>query len=628
MVKSLPLNAPPEWGRFQVDAEFPMVCGSAANVRLIFEAGPASLDPGSRLRVGLPNTGWDRPVVPQQRYWDELARASDRRIAPFHPVNTTAIIASTVPASGTLEAMERMLVPDEDPALAYWRWWITFTLEESSLKAGDRIEILYGDRRFGIDTRIQTFPEAGVSITAYLDPGGDTGFHQLQGSPFYFDVVAGPAERANVVVPSTTDSASLRARIALTDACHCKPQDLREHALQMEGETVICPSGGVVTVMARAERLSPLTDGAREWGCSNPSIPRGSDGLSLFWGDLHAQSEHHVMHSQKMDFRQVGWSKGISCGTLDECYSYARNVSLLDFVAITDQGACLTRQWEHCQAKVREYNDPNSFVVFKAYEAGSPLGHRNVIYGSDEIDSPLDAGRFNTFHPDAVFAHYRGREDILIIPHHVKTWTDWKYHDPELEPLMEIYSCWGQSESPGLDLWNKGQTPGAGAWEAFRRGYRLGLIASTDNHVGMPGRSYPGDRQIHTPFAGGLCAVWAKENTRESLFAALRKRRCYGTTGARIIVRFDLGGHPMGSIVDSELGSGLPLSILVAGTGPVERVEVVRNLTVWRILRPTEDSPATLNATLERDNSGPAMFYARIFQQDGQRAWTSPIWLE
>ena len=165
------------------------------------------------------------------------------------------------------------------------------------------------------------------------------------------------------------------------------------------------------------------------------------------------------MHSQKMDFRQSGWSKGISCGTLDECYRYAREVSLLDFVAMTDQGACLTDVWEYCQEKVREYHQPGRFVTLKGYEAGSPLGHRNVIHSSDDIDKPLDSRRFNTFHPDVVFAHYRGRKDVMIIPHHVKTWTDWQYHDPELEPVMEIYSCWGQSEAPGLDLWNKGQTP-------------------------------------------------------------------------------------------------------------------------------------------------------------------------
>jgi hypothetical protein len=621
-------NASPEWGRFLVDAAFPLVCGSQANLRLIFEAGPAGLPAGSRFRVGLPNTGWDRPVVPQQRYWDELASANDRRLAPFHPVNTTANIVAKQPAYGSLEVMERMLVPDEDPALAYWRWWITFTLERSALDPGARVEIHYGDTRFGIHTRIQTFPEPSINLRAYLQHAGVGSFLALEGSPFYFDVVAGPAERANVVIPSVAESARLCARIALTDASHAVPADSSNHILQIDGESVECRPGRVSTAAVSVESRARLTDGTREWGIANPSIPRAADGLSLFWGDLHAQSEHHVMHSQKMDFRQTGWSKGISCGTLDECYSYARNVSLLDFVAITDQGACLTAQWEHCQAKVREFNDPGSFVVFKGYEAGSPLGHRNVIYCTDEIDPPLDAARFNTFHPEAVFAHYRGRTDILIIPHHVKTWTDWSYHDPELEPLMEIYSCWGQSESPGLDLWNKGQTPGAGAWEAFRRGYRMGLIASSDNHVGMPGRSYPGDRQIHTPFAGGLCAVWAEQNTRESLFDALRKRRCYGTTGARIIVRFHSGAMPMGSVVDAEQGRGRPLSIHVVGTGPLERVEVVRDLTVFRTLRPSEDTPDTLTATVEPDGNRPSMFYVRVFQEDGQRAWTSPIWQE
>ena len=35
------------------------------------------------------------------------------------------------------DVMERMLTPDEDPAIAYWRWWITATLEGTSLRAGD-----------------------------------------------------------------------------------------------------------------------------------------------------------------------------------------------------------------------------------------------------------------------------------------------------------------------------------------------------------------------------------------------------------------------------------------------------------------------------------------------------------
>jgi hypothetical protein len=221
---------------------------------------------------------------------------------------------------------------------------------------------------------------------------------------------------------------------------------------------------------------------------------------------------------------------------------------------------------------------------------------------------------------------YRGRKDILIIPHHVKTWTDWSYHDPDLEPLMEVYSCWGQSETPGPDLWNKGQTPGAGAWEAFRRGYRMGMMASTDNHVGMPGRSYPGDRQIHTPFKGGLCAVWADALTRESLFGALQARRCYGTTGARIIVRFSIAGRPMGSALASS-GDAVDLAYKIHGTDAIDRLEIVHDLTTLATIRP-ETPSERLEGTLQLPAGAKGVYYLRLFQKDSERAWSSPIWVD
>jgi hypothetical protein len=618
-----PSSAIPELGEFRLLSEQQLVAGSQADLRVEYRIGSAGLPVGSRFRVGLPNTGWDRPVVPQQRYWDELVTGAARRLAPFHPVNTTATIDSG--AKFSLDTMERMLIPDEDPAVAYWRWWITLRIEEQDLSQGDRIEMLYGDRTFGVGTRIQTFAEPGINIAAYVQPGGEGAFVELKGSPFLLDIVAGPACRANVVVPSIHCQPLIEARVAITDDCHCVPRP-GEQSLSLGDQVLQCrPAEATAIKVDARESVAVKNSAGAVWGRANPSVMPAADGLGLYWGDLHAQSEHHVMHSQKMDFRQTGWSKGISCGTLDECYRYGRDVSMLDFVAITDQGACLTDAWELCQEKVREYHQPGRFVVFKGYEAGSPLGHRNVIYSSDDIDKPLDARRFNTFHPEVVYEHYRGRGDVIIIPHHVKTWTNWQYHDPELEPLMEIYSCWGQSESPGLDLWNKGQTPGAGAWEAFRRGYRMGMIASSDNHVGMPGRSYPGDRQIHTPFPGGLCAVWAKELSRGSLFASLRSRHCYGTTGARIIVRFSVGDAPMGSVVPCGK-KPMTMRIEVCGTAPVKRVEVVRDLEIWRVLR--GDGSAHLEQEFECELTDPAFYYLRVHQVDGQRAWTSPIWLE
>ena len=103
----------------------------------------------------------------------------------------------------------------------------------------------------------------------------------------------------------------------------------------------------------------------------------------------------------------------------------------------------------------------------------------------------------------------------------------------------------------------------AGLQEDERLGvnpYRLGIIASTDTHNGTPGAvaedTFIGHRGIDdgTPerqlgmgvltdggvlfSPGGLTAVWAEENSRDSIFDALRRKEVFGTSGPRIAVRF------------------------------------------------------------------------------------------
>jgi hypothetical protein len=87
--------------------------------------------------------------------------------------------------------------------------------------------------------------------------------------------------------------------------------------------------------------------------------------------------------------------------------------------------------------------------------------------------------------------------------------------------------------------------------------FQFGLIASTDTHLGTPGAveedEHPGHGGAGAPAAkqvpkglpddlefnpGGLAAIWAEENARDALFAAMRRREVYGTSGPRITVRF------------------------------------------------------------------------------------------
>jgi hypothetical protein len=92
--------------------------------------------------------------------------------------------------------------------------------------------------------------------------------------------------------------------------------------------------------------------------------------------------------------------------------------------------------------------------------------------------------------------------------------------------------------------------------------YKFGMIGSTDSHTAMSSAeennfhgkmaidSTPGTKSEEiipgTPGwemgAAGMVAVWATENSRESLFDAMQRKEVYATTGPRIKLRF-FGGY-------------------------------------------------------------------------------------
>jgi hypothetical protein len=119
--------------------------------------------------------------------------------------------------------------------------------------------------------------------------------------------------------------------------------------------------------------------------------------------------------------------------------------------------------------------------------------------------------------------------------------------------------------------------------------YKIGLIGSTDSHTGLTtaddnnfwGKVAPNEPSAERwkhPFvktdkgvimgweqtASGYAAVWAKDNTRESLFDAMQRREVYGTTGPRMTVRF-FGGFDYaasdakGDLAAAGYGKGVPM---------------------------------------------------------------------
>jgi len=123
--------------------------------------------------------------------------------------------------------------------------------------------------------------------------------------------------------------------------------------------------------------------------------------------------------------------------------------------------------------------------------------------------------------------------------------------------------------------------------------FRYGFVAGTDSHIAAAGGAeeygYPGHGGAGAPAGssvpkglpddlefnpGGLAVLWAEENSRESLWAALRRRETYGTSGPRMGVRlfggFGLSDDLCGSkdFVREGYAKGVPMGSILPPAPP------------------------------------------------------------
>ena len=340
---------------------------------------------------------------------------------------------------------------------------------------------------------------------------------------------------------------------------------------------------------------------------SNPirvsELPRPN----LYWGELHG-----------MVFNQRPYR---------EHFEWARDVARLDFAAgqFFSYNACVAETWDDMNRVWDEFDLPGRFVSLPAVEYGTPPdGSHRIGFFPDTTDLPpflcedrqaAKAPAYRAkYHPDSVFCKdYRALYDEV---HNRGGFVHGHFHTNfyEREVLAEMY------QKQEFDLAAEEEKINA----FLQTGARVGFVAGSDTHDSRPANPRP---EPGCPRPAGITGVWASRLDRASILDALRNGRCYATTGVRMLVDFRINGQPVGGTV----GEGpFEMSLEALGTEAITRVEVVENGKIVDTFEPGERH-VTIDSELPSGKTSPDSLryvYVRVYQRDGNRAWSSPIWLE
>ena len=324
---------------------------------------------------------------------------------------------------------------------------------------------------------------------------------------------------------------------------------------------------------------------------------------NVFWGELHG-----------MAFNQREF---------DDFYDYAKNITKLDFASAVRFSYlnCTGDVWERTKAAAKKHTVDGKFIAFTGVEFGTPPddSHRVVYFPNPESVPPI----YCEARLPALDPHFlkRQRSDTVIC----KNLSDFYRAIDKYNGLISgHFHTWHYDREVLCEIWQKQLVPETEEqrlYDYLKQGKKMAIVGGSDTHDSMPGNPYP---EPHCPRPAGHVGVWADELTSEALFEAFRARRVFATTGTRMVVDFDSNGNRMGSILP--VSSERKFRINLAATAQIDKVEFLRDGECIKTMYPNSDTFET--EVEDVSNSEKAFYHIKIWQCDGHKAWSTPIWFE
>lgn len=473
------------------------------------------------------------------------------------------------------------------------RWWtevvypwhpfdhVIYVEAIAPIGAGERVELRFGDDRDGSPgATVQTFIEEASPLSVRVRPGLDGDWVEIDRIEVAVEGTTAHALVATAPSKVTIDE-PFEIRLRVEDRWGNPASGVdAEFEVEGAGSCRVRSSEGSharVDAVLHTEGVHRLNVRQREGdlaATTNPIDAAPRHDRRLYWGDMHGQSL-------------------IGCGarSVSNYYRHARDFAGCDVGSHQANCYMVTAdEWDETAAVTGRMHESGRFVPLLGVEwsALTPLGgDRNIYFPGDEAQlrrcshefvSDLSDVDTDLPHVDNLHDHYRD-QDVVIALHVGGRTANLRMHEPAVERLIEIHSTHATSEWFWLD--------------ALERGYKMGVCAGSDGVDGRPGASHPGHMAVRN-VRGGLTAFALPELTREALWTGMHERRCYATTGERILLDFEVDGHPYGT---EYAATGTPtIDFRVEGTTALDTVEIWRGTQKIHDvpLDPTDPTPSDL----------------------------------
>ncbi|MBM3192047.1 MAG: DUF3604 domain-containing protein [Chlamydiae bacterium] len=523
----------------------------------------------------------------------------------------------------------------------------------SEVKAGEEITILLGSPEPKAQgSTPQVYVQRRRPFHLYIDTKGSGDYKEPE--VFTLDVKGNELKNIRIITPSMVSKNERFDVIVRFEDCHgnltanAPEGTLIDFSYDQLRENLnwklFVPETGFINLPnlyfnePGIYRIKLVNSHSKEAFYSSPIKCIESDSsASIYWGVFHGEFERFDAAAQ-----------------IESCLRYCRDDLAYHFFASSafdTEEETSNETWKMISLQIAEFNEEDRFVTYlgSQYE-DSEEGLRQLVFSKDNKPLLRKKDAKSTSLKKIYKSH--SPKELIGIPSFTmskKTVYDFTDFSSEYEPVVEIYNAWGSSECTKeegnlkpITAHGKSGTeedPKGSIRRALNLGHRFGFVAGGLDDRGVFASFYPSDQVQYTP---GLTAVISSSQSRDGIFQALKDRRCYATTGARMIINLEIAGLPMGCILSTKTKPGLIYNRYirgyVIGTTPLKKIEIFRNGVAVKTFTPSSDriefefdestplEESTLKSSL--DDSLFTYYYLRALQEDGHIAWGSPIWIE